>query len=46
MKIINDNDCSWINNLNPRLSFKILKKNEVCDWLIVGAGCTGLSAIK
>ncbi len=46
MQIINDNGCSWINDLNPRLSINILKKNEVCEWLIVGAGYTGLSAAR
>ena len=46
MKIINDNGCSWINDLNPRLNIKTLEKNEDCDWLIIGAGYTGLSAAR
>ena len=46
MRIVNDNGCSWINDLNPRSNIKILKKNESCDWLIVGAGYTGLSAAR
>ena len=46
MRVINDNECSWINDLNPRLNINILKKNEDCDWLIVGAGFTGLSAAR
>ncbi len=46
MKIINDNGCSWINDLNPRLDIKTLEKNEDCDWLIIGAGYTGLSAAR
>ena len=46
MRVINDNECSWINDLNPRLNINILKKNEDCEWLIVGAGFTGLSAAR
>ena len=46
MKIINDSYCSWINDLNPRHNIKILEKNEDCDFLIIGAGYTGLSAAR
>ena len=46
MQIINDNSCSWINDLKPRLNIKILEKNEDCEWLIIGAGFTGLSAAR
>ena len=46
MHIINDNGCSWINDLNPRSNIKFLEKNEVCEWLIIGAGYTGLSAAR
>ena len=46
MDIENDNSCSWINDLPPRNNIKVINKNEVCDWLIVGAGYTGLSAAK
>ena len=47
MQIINDNGCSWINDLTPRTNIKILNKNnEDCEWLIVGAGYTGLSAAR
>ena len=46
MQIVNDNGCSWINDLDPRLNIKVLKKNEECEWLIVGAGYTGLSAAR
>ena len=45
-QIINDKSCSWINDLNPRLNIKELEKKEVCDWLIIGAGYTGLSASR
>ena len=46
MRVINDNKCSWVNDLNPRSNIKILKKNEECEWLIIGAGYTGLSAAR
>ena len=44
--IINDKSCSWINDLNPRSNIKTLLNNENCNWLIVGAGYTGLSAAR
>ena len=46
MKIYNDNNCSWINELVPRTNVKILQSNEDCEWLIIGAGYTGLSAAR
>ena len=46
MQVINDKTCAWINDLNPRSNYKILSKNEECEWLIVGAGYTGLSAAR
>ena len=46
MEVINDNGCSWINDLIPRTNIKILESNEDCDWLIIGAGYTGLSAAR
>ena len=44
--ISNDNSCSWINNLETRKNIKTLEKNFDCDWLIIGAGYTGLSAAR
>jgi len=44
--LINDTSCSWINDLIPRKNIKILEKNDDCEWLIVGAGYTGLSAAR
>ena len=44
--IVNDNSCSWINQLKSRKNIKELKKNSDSDWLIVGAGYTGLSAAR
>ena len=43
MQIVNDNGCSWINDLDPRSNIKVLEKNEECEWLIVGAGYTAVS---
>jgi glycine/D-amino acid oxidase-like deaminating enzyme len=46
MNIINDNSCGWINDLDKRFNIKTLDKEQSCDWLIVGAGYTGLSAAR
>jgi glycine/D-amino acid oxidase-like deaminating enzyme len=46
MYLVNDQFCSWVNDLNKRSNIKILEKNKSCDWLIVGAGYTGLSAAR
>ena len=46
MKVINDKTCAWINDLSSRSNYKILSTNEECEWLIVGAGYTGLSAAR
>ena len=46
MNVVNDNSCGWINDLNKRSDIKILNKDKFCDWLIVGAGYTGLSAAR
>ena len=46
MEVTNDNSCSWINDLNLRTNIKTITSNEECDWLIIGAGYTGLSAAR
>jgi len=46
MSVINDNGCSWINDLARRSNIKVLNKDKSSDWLIVGAGYTGLSAAR
>jgi len=46
MEIVNDNYCSWVNDLNPRTNIKTLSSNLNCEWLIIGAGYTGLSAAR
>ena len=46
MKLNNDNNCSWINDLVSRTNINTLESNKDCEWLIVGAGYTGLSAAR
>ncbi len=46
MEIFNDNNCSWINDLEARSNINILNTNEESEWLIIGAGFTGLSAAR
>ncbi|WP_440927577.1 NAD(P)/FAD-dependent oxidoreductase [Candidatus Pelagibacter sp.] len=46
MNILNDNTCGWINDLDIRTKINVLKKNINCEWLIIGAGYTGLSAAR
>ncbi len=46
MEVVNDKSCSWINDLNQRSGIKVLNKSQDCEWLIIGAGYTGLSAAR
>ncbi len=46
MEVVNDNSCSWVNDLNPRTNIKTLSSDLSCEWLVVGAGYTGLSAAR
>ena len=46
MEVVNDNRCSWINDLNPRTNIKTISSDLSCEWLIIGAGYTGLSAAR
>ena len=46
MKLENDLSCSWINDLTKRTNIKSINSNEDCEWLIIGAGYTGLSAAR
>ena len=46
MEVTNDNCCSWINDLNPRTNIITLQSNKECEWLVIGAGYTGLSAAR
>tara|TARA_B100000674_G_scaffold471770_1_gene460922 strand:+ start:18 stop:1322 length:1305 start_codon:yes stop_codon:yes gene_type:complete len=46
LKPVNDNNCFWLNQLPKRQKFKELNQNLTSDFLIVGAGYTGLSAAR
>ena len=46
MTVVNDQGCAWINDLSTRTKIKILQNSDECEWLIVGAGYTGLSAAR
>jgi len=46
MNVVNDNSCGWINDLVSRTNINTLQSNKDCEWLIVGAGYTGLSAAR
>ena len=46
MTVTNDSNCTWINDLALRNKIKTLSSDLDCEWLIVGAGYTGLSAAR
>ena len=46
IELKNDKTCSWINDLIPREKIKSLSGSNISDWLIIGAGFTGLSAAR
>ena len=46
MKLINDNGCGWLNQLPKRTNIKNLNEDLKTDYLIIGAGYTGLSAAR
>ena len=46
MQVKNDQNCSWINQIDQRVNIKKVDSDLNCDWLIVGAGYTGLSAAR
>ena len=46
MEVVNDNSCSWINDLSLRNNIVTLSSDLDCEWLIIGAGYTGLSAAR
>ena len=47
MIINNDETCAWLNDLHPRSNVEKLKeKNYDCEWLVIGAGYTGLSCAR
>jgi len=46
MTVINDQTCGWLNALPKRNNINQLSSDKKCDYLIVGAGYTGLSAAR
>ena len=46
MEVVNDNNCTWISDLSSRTNVKTLSLNLESEWLIIGAGYTGLSAAR
>ena len=42
----NGNGCGWLNQLPKRIEIKTLNKNLTSDYLIIGAGYTGLSTAR
>jgi len=46
MEVQNDNGCVWLNNIPKRINIKTLNEDLNSDYLIVGAGYTGLSAAR
>ena len=46
LKILNDNSCGWHNQLQERINIKSLNKDLISDYLIIGAGYTGLSTAR
>ena len=46
LNLINDNGCGWLNQLPNRTNIKTLKDDLTSDYLIIGAGYTGLSTAR
>jgi len=46
LNLINDNGCGWLNHLPKRTNIKTLNEDLISDYLIVGAGYTGLSTAR
>jgi glycine/D-amino acid oxidase-like deaminating enzyme len=46
MKIINDDNCGWLKTLPDRLKYQDIANDLNCEWIIIGAGYTGLSAAR
>ena len=44
--LANDNSCGWLNQLPKRINIKTLNEDLISDYLIVGAGYTGLSTAR
>ncbi len=46
INLINDNGCGWIKQLQKRINIKSLNQDLNSDYLVVGAGYTGLSVAR
>ena len=46
MQVLNDDRCGWIHDLDQRINIKSFQSKQDCEWLIIGAGYTGLSAAR
>ncbi len=46
LNLINDNGCGWLNQLSKRINVKTLNEDLTSDYLIIGAGYTGLSTAR
>jgi len=46
MEVVNDNSCRWVKDLNPRTNIQTLSSDLSCEWAVIGAGYTGLSAAR
>ena len=44
--LVNDNGCGWLNQLPKRINIKTLNEDLISDYLIIGAGFTGLSTAR
>jgi len=44
--LVNDNGCGWLQQLPKRINIKTLNKDLISDYLIIGAGYTGLSTAR
>jgi len=46
LNLRNDNGCGWLNQLSKRINIKTLNEDLTSDYLIIGAGYTGLSTAR
>ena len=46
MMLSNDKYCYWVNDLVTRNNINYINSNINTDWLVIGAGYTGLSAAR
>ena len=46
MEPINDTNCGWLHGIEKRNQTERIKGSHTADYLIIGAGITGLSAAR